>query len=144
MKKFWTEHWGGDFVITRHHSYRVADVSGFIAEQDDGKVGLITYQILPDEVEVTSINSLIENGGIGTALVREVVNVARDALLKKIVLITTNDNLNALRFWQKRGFRLVCVYPGIIAETRKQKPGIPLLGDNGIPIRDEIELEMDL
>ncbi len=144
MKSIWEEYWGGDFIITRGQSYHVNDIWGFMAEQDDRKVGLITYQMLPNEVEITSINSLMENQGIGTALVREVVNVARDAFLKRVVAITTNDNMNALRFWQKRGFRLVCVYAGIIAETRKQKPGIPLLGANGIPIRDEIELEMDL
>jgi len=144
MKNIWTEHWGGDFVVTRRRSFHVSDVDGFIAEQGQKKVGLITYEILQNEVEITSINSLSENKGIGTSLVSKVVKLAHTSLLKRVVLVTTNDNINALRFWQKRGFRLVRVSPGAMAETRKQKPCIPLLGENGIPIRDEIELEMVL
>ena len=60
-------------------------------------------------------------------------------------LITTNDNLNALRFWQKRGFHLIKIYPSAIDKvSRKIKPQIPKMGADGIPIRDEIELEMKL
>jgi ribosomal protein S18 acetylase RimI-like enzyme len=59
-------------------------------------------------------------------------------------LLTTNDNLHALRFYQRRGFRLAALYPGALAEARKLKPSIPETGYHGIPIRDEIELEMSL
>jgi len=57
---------------------------------------------------------------------------------------TTNDNLNALRFYQKRGFVLAAVYPEAIERARKIKPTISLIGYEGIPLRDEIELEMPL
>jgi hypothetical protein len=58
-------------------------------------------------------------------------------------LISTNDNLNALKFYQKRGFSLVKLYKNAVNETRKKiKPEIPLIGENGIPIRDEVELEI--
>jgi hypothetical protein len=59
-------------------------------------------------------------------------------------LITTNDNLNALRFYQKRGFRLAALYPGAVDESRTIKPQIPLVGENGIPLHDEIRLELAL
>ena len=59
-------------------------------------------------------------------------------------LITTNDNLNALRFYQKRGFELVAVHRHAVDESRKIKPEIPLVGENGIPIRDELGLELAL
>ena len=59
-------------------------------------------------------------------------------------LITTNDNLNALRFYQGRGFRLVAVHPGAVEASRRLKPQIPELGSFGIPIRDELELELSL
>ena len=61
-----------------------------------------------------------------------------------LFLITTNDNLNALGFYQKRGFEIVTIYRGAVNESRKRKPGIPLIGYNSIPLRDEIELEMSL
>jgi hypothetical protein len=55
---------------------------------------------------------------------------------------TTNDNLNALRFYQKRGFVLVSVHRNAVIKSRQLKPEIPLTGNDGIPLRDEIELEM--
>ncbi len=62
----------------------------------------------------------------------------------RLVVVTTNDNLNALRFYQKRGFILVQLRPNALARSRQLKPQIPLVGMDGIPLRDEIELEMDL
>jgi ribosomal protein S18 acetylase RimI-like enzyme len=62
---------------------------------------------------------------------------------RRLRLTTTNDNLNALRFYQKVGFILAALRPNAIEKTRKLKP-IPMLGENGIPIRDEIELELML
>jgi len=59
-------------------------------------------------------------------------------------LITTNDNTRALRFYQKRGFHLVAVYPNSLNESRRLKPQIPIIGIDGIPLRDEIELEITL
>jgi hypothetical protein len=58
--------------------------------------------------------------------------------------ITTNDNFPALRFYQKRGFRIVAVHPGAVERSRVMKPSIPLWGIDSIPIRDEIELEIPL
>jgi hypothetical protein len=52
--------------------------------------------------------------------------------------------LNALGFYQKRGFEIVAVYCGAVNESRKRKPSIPLIGYNNIPLRDEIELEINL
>jgi hypothetical protein len=60
-------------------------------------------------------------------------------------VLTTNDNVDALRFYQRRGFRLTAVRCGAVDEARRTvKPEIPLTGDYGIPIRDEIELAQDL
>jgi hypothetical protein len=61
---------------------------------------------------------------------------------QRVWLVTTNDNLDALRFYQRRGFRIAQVRPGAVDETRKTlKPSIAEVGDFGIPIRDEIVLE---
>ncbi|HEX7715028.1 MAG TPA: GNAT family N-acetyltransferase, partial [Bacillota bacterium] len=63
---------------------------------------------------------------------------------QRLWLITTNDNLAAIRFYQLRGFVLVALHRDAIAQSRKLKPEIPLRGIDGIPIRDEIELEVVL
>jgi hypothetical protein len=60
-------------------------------------------------------------------------------------VVTTNDNLDALRFYQRRGFRLAVLRPGAVDRSRESlKPGIPETGAGGIRLRDELELQMDL
>ena len=83
-----------------------------------------------------------EGRGIGTALLEAVKEVAVTLECQRMWLITTNDNLPALRFYQKRGFTRVQVYPNAVERSRQLKPDIPLAGQHGIPIRDEIELEL--
>jgi len=136
------EHWGSCEIVTRGTIHPADRLPAFIAESDDERVGLITYRIEGDQCEVISLNSLRESGGIGTALLDAAKHAAADAGCRRLWLITTNDNLAAIRFYQKRGWSLVAVHRGAIAESRKLKPTIPEIGIDGIPIRDEIELEI--
>ncbi|MBO4887256.1 MAG: GNAT family N-acetyltransferase [Firmicutes bacterium] len=115
-----------------------------IAGEDGEIVGLITYRISGDEMEILSLDSLKENRGIGSRLLGEAVEEARRVGCTRVMLITTNDNLHALRFYQKRGFDMVRIYRNAVDESRKIKPEIPLIGDNGIPIKHEIEMEMKI
>jgi len=80
--------------------------------------------------------------GIGTALVNAVRLVAVASKTRRLWLITTNANIEALRFYQRRGFSLVAIHRNALEESRKLKPEIPAIGSNGIPLRDELELEM--
>jgi ribosomal protein S18 acetylase RimI-like enzyme len=109
--------------------------------QDGKVVGLITYRMDEHGCMIGSLDSLQQSKGIGSALIEAVEDVARQAGCKRIWLITTNDNLNALRFYQKRGFVLAEVRLNVMQKLRQVKPEIPLTGFDGIPIRDEIELE---
>ena len=124
--------------------YRPDILDGFVALDGDEWVGEITYTFSGDDCEIVSIDSLREGQGIGTKLIHAAVEEARKHQCKRVFLITTNDNLNALGFYQKRGFELVAVYRGAVNKSRKLKPSIPLVGMNNIPLRDEIELEMSL
>jgi ribosomal protein S18 acetylase RimI-like enzyme len=144
LRQFWIEHWGGEEMIARGNVYRPEQLDGFVIEDGKEWVGLVTFFIRDGECEVTSLDSLRQGQGIGSQLMEKMIEEARARNCKRLFLITTNDNLNALRFYQKRGFRIVAVYPGAVNESRKRKPGIPLLGNNGIPLRDEIELEVSL
>ena len=139
-----TEYWGSATMIIRGRLYEVDEMPGFVAVYEDKRSGLITYLVEGEKCEVTSMNSLVEGTGIGSALVEALRKVAVEAGCKRIRAITTNDNMAALRFWQKRGFTLAALYPNAIEESRKLKPEIGLVGDDGIPIRDEIELEFIL
>lgn len=141
---FFKENWGGETILCREKEYRVGDLGGFVAEFEGSKVGLITYSLMKEELEIASLNSLVENRGIGTRLVKEVEKYALESGAKEIKLITTNDNLNALKFYQKRGYRLSKIFSGAMDKVREIKPQVPLVGENGIPLLDEIELRKSL
>jgi ribosomal protein S18 acetylase RimI-like enzyme len=144
LRQFWIEHWGGEEMITRGRIYRPEQLDGFVVEEGQVWVGLVTFVIDEDECEVISLDSLRADQGIGSLLIRRAADEARLRHCRRLFLITTNDNLHALGFYQKRGFAIVTVYRGAVNESRKIKPGIPLVGMDGIPLRDEIELEMAL
>ncbi len=144
VRGFWKEHWGDDLVVVHGDVFRPEDVEGFIAQEQGQWVGLVTYAVRGDGCEVVTLDSLSEGCGIGSRLLEEVAAEARRAGCKRIFLTTTNDNLHALGFYQKRGFVLSALRAGTIEESRKLKPAIPLIGMHGIPLRDEIELEMKL
>ena len=110
--------------------------------QVDPSVELVQY--VDGDCEIVTLDSEREGQGLGTKLIDAVIEEARNHNCKRVFLITTNDNLKALGFYQKRGFELVRINRGAVNESRKIKPGIPLIGMNNIPLRDEIELEIVL
>jgi len=140
---FLRKRWGSEKIISRGKVYYPAALFGFVALKAKKYLGLITYSIRNKECQITSLNSLVERRGVGTALVEGVKKEAKKLKCKRLWLTTTNDNVDALRFYQKRDFLLKKVYPEAVTLARKKlKPEIPLRGDYGIPIRDEIELEI--
>lgn len=140
---FITKRWGAEFVVAHYEVYYCKDLPGFMALQGEKRIGLVTYAITGTECEIVSIDSLRPCRGVGGALIDAVKAAAVEAKCERLWLVTTNDNMNALRFYQKRGFILVRINKGAIEFTRQHKP-VPLVGADGIPLRDEIELEMML
>jgi len=137
--------WGAEIVIAHDTIYHPADLPGVIAVDLNGEnIGLITYQIEQNQCELITLDSLREGQGVGSALIRAVIQRARSEHCKRVWLVTTNDNLNAIRFYQKRGFHLVKIHRNSVTRARTRKPQIPEIGEFGIPIRDEIELELIL
>lgn len=142
LARFAVERWGAATVVSRGVVYEIATLPGFIAEDGDKCVGVVTYRREKQACEIISIDSLRPEQGIGTLLIEAIKDLALQAGCTRLWLITTNDNLNALRFYQKRDFALVAVYSRAVEQSRKLKPEIPLMGAYGIPLRDELELEM--
>ena len=134
IRELLTERWGGVEVVSRGRVHRADELPAFIGD------GLATYRFEYGACELVTLDSLAP--GAGTRLLEAVVGAARAAGCSRVWLITTNDNLHALRFYQRRGFRLVAVHRDAIEAARRLKPQIPLVGHEGIPIRDEIELDL--
>jgi len=138
--------WHGTDMRIRGEVIDMTAADGFVWLEPGGAAirGLVTYSIRDRVCEITSLDSKCENRGVGTALVELVKEAARAQGCERLQLITTNDNVKAMRFYQKRGFELAGVNLGAIDRARALKPEIPLIGQNGIPIKHEIEFMMTL
>lgn len=141
---FIADNWGSSYSVSRGKIYNIVDLPGFICKHNGKIAGLITYHIAKMDCEIVTLNSEIKDKGLGTRLINKVINVAKKNQCKRVWLITTNDNVNAIRFYQKRGFDWVGFYRDAMIESRKLKSEIPWFGNDGIPIRHEIEFEYRL
>jgi GNAT superfamily N-acetyltransferase len=135
---------GGHFVVSRQEVHDPHKLPGFIATEGKERVGLVTYHISGDDCEIVTVDSLCQFMGIGSMLLEKVETVAREAGCRKMWAITTNDNLDAHRFFQKRGYNISSVRLGGMTKIRLLKPNVPKIGYYGIPIRDEVEFEKPL
>lgn len=138
IRQLISSRWGAPEVVVHRMVYLPELMTGFKAVVAGNKVvGLVTYQLTERECEVITLDSLQPGCGIGSALLVAVENTARQAGCLTCWLVTTNDNLSALDFYQKRGYRLAAITPGAVSEARKLKPSIPFVGEGGTPITDE-------
>lgn len=135
------DNWGDDEMVVSSGTYQLSDLPGFVAYDEAEIIGVITYIIRNDQIEIISLDSFRENVGIGSQLLKELEKISEEKDITNISVITTNDNLNALKFYQKRGYNIRKVIPNAVEKARKQNPSIPQFAENGIPIRDEIVLE---
>ncbi len=138
------EEWGAPQVVAHDRVYQPHRLPGFAARRGGEPVGLITFSMEGKDCELVTLNSRLPNRGVATALIDALEALARQAGCKRVWLITTNDNLRALAFYQKRGYRISRVDRGAVERARRIKPDIPQVGQEGIPLRDELELEKDL
>jgi len=139
-----TGSWGGTIAVAHGTVYDAAQLPALLAEHDGRIVGLLTYTMADGDLEVVTIDATEKHVGAGGALLAAATEIARQAGAGRLWLITTNDNLDALRFYQRRGMRIVGVTPGAVDASRLTKPSIPLTGDYGIPLHDELTLELRL
>lgn len=144
VNQFFIDNWFSTDMSIRGEIIDRTKLDGFLLQEENTIIGLVTYTFFGDICEIVSLDSKRENIGIGSALLKEIEKIAIDNNCKKMRLITTNDNMRALQFYQKRGYCLTKLYPNAMEEVRKVKPNVPALGDNDIPLRDEIELEKQL
>ncbi len=122
------------------------DGEALLAEDPSGALaGVLTYRRDGVDCEVTTLYAAARWQGVGSALLAALDGEMRATGCRRVWLITTNDNVDGLRFYQRRGFRLAELYAGAVDDSRaRRKPSIPEIGDHGIPIRDEIVLERSI
>ncbi len=144
VKQVVTEQWASSIVVTRGQVHRPAKLPGFVCWKGEERVGLVTYRIEKQECEIITLNSFAKREGVATELLKAVEKAVLESGSNRLWVITTNDNLDALRFYQRRGFRITKVHTDAMKESRRLKPEIPEIGLYKISMRDEIELEKNL
>jgi GNAT superfamily N-acetyltransferase len=137
--------WNGDTVAGRGRTWTPRELPALVAVEESGeRVGLATYEVAGETAELVTIDALRPGGGVGRRLLEAVAAAARAAGARPLSVMTTNDNLPALRLYQHAGLRLAELRPGAVDRARTLKPSIPVTGHDGIPIRDELDLILDL
>ena len=139
------ENMGGSRVARLGELIDPVGLPGLVAERDGERLGLLTYIVHGDQFEVPSPHCRVWNVGAGGALLEGAAELAAGRGCRRLWLVTTNDNLHALGFYQRRGLRLGALHAGAVDRDRALKPELPEVNpDNRIPIRDLLELELDL
>ena len=137
--------WGSPVVTSRGLAHLAPDLPCLVAVDGERWLGVAVYRLDGEECELVLLEAFEHGHGVGTALLGATAEVARKSNSRRLWLVTTNDNLDALRFYQRRGMRLVRLGVDATTEARRTlKPEIPLVGEYGIPLRDELELELIL
>ncbi len=145
VKALFIREWHSDIMVSRGYAHYVDNLETVIALDKNKEIlGILTYHQLNQEIEIVSLDSFNEGKGIGTKLLDFALHHFKSLHPKRIWLITSNDNCHAMRFYQKRGWKMVNIYFDAIIEARKIKPEIPFIGYDGIPILHEIEFEYDI
>jgi ribosomal protein S18 acetylase RimI-like enzyme len=127
----------GRWQARRGELVDVLALPGLVVVIDGRPAGLLAYRLEDGSCEIEALVATAPGAGIGTALIDE---LRRRTGHVPIRVVTTNDNVRAMAFYEHRGFRLVAVRRGAVDEARRTlKPTIGLLGQGGIPIRDELE-----
>jgi len=130
--------WTAAEIMLDNEMIDASRLPGYVAYDGDELVGLVTLIKRDGEWEIVTLDSLNRWGGVGSQLLDAVVSEARANNIPRLTVRTSNDNLDAFRFYQRRGFRLEAVAPGVIDQEREVKPSIPLRGDYGIELHDEV------
>lgn len=139
---FIERHWGSKISMSHGHAFYPHKEQGFVERRDGAIVGLLTYHLDEEGMEILTLNSTLEGAGIGSSLMLNAIETAREKGCRKIWLATTNDRLRVIDFYQRLGFRMTAINLGVVDEARKVKPQIPVVGERGVPIHDEVIMEI--
>lgn len=136
--------WGDDLMMFGR-TWKIDEYDALVARDEKGEIlGLATHAFQKSTILALTIDNFSEVRGVGKALLNRVAEIGRQRGARVLRVLTTNDNTPALRYFQKRGFRIVALYPGAIMIYRTIARNLPEIGVDGIPVRDAIELEIDL
>jgi RimJ/RimL family protein N-acetyltransferase len=145
IRAFEEEAWGGLTVARLGELLDLRDFPALVATLDGAPTGIARYSARDEDCEIVSIASKVEGQGVARALLDAIRAVAMELGCQRLWLVTTNDNIRALRVYQRYGFNLVALHRDAVTRARLTiKPGIPEFGSSGIQMAHELVLELVL
>ena len=140
LRELLVRDWGGTSIVVHGEEIELLAYPALVAGERDGVAIFRT----DDPAELLLLSAFTKSAGVGSALLDELIAELRRRRVRSLRVTTTNDNLDALRFYQRRGFRLIELRPRAVDAARLRKPSIPVLGEYGVPLRDELDLVLDV
>jgi len=138
------ETWGSHYLAVNGKLWDSRTMPGFAAVWEGTVLGYLLYEYHSGVCEIMVLESVVQNIGIASALIEQLKQTSKSKGVNRIIVQTSNDNTHAFRFYQRRGFTIREVRLGALDAARQLKPSIPLTGEEGIPLRDEIEFEIEV
>jgi ribosomal protein S18 acetylase RimI-like enzyme len=92
------------------------------------------------ELKSLAVREERRSQGIGAALVASAIAYCRSSEARKVQVATAAASIDALKFYQRQGFRMQRVIRDFYSSARGYRP----LQLNGIPLLDEVILDLDL
>jgi len=126
-------------LVSYGEAISLDEAAAFVAETDEGIAGALAWRPFDGALHILALatDPMHQRAGVGGHLVAEAELLARRQNWPRVIVTITNDNLPALYFYQRRGYRVSAILrDSIAAQTRDQKP----MGFAGIPILDEMQL----
>jgi GNAT superfamily N-acetyltransferase len=139
LRDFLEREWGGTTMVVHGESIAMLALPALVAGDRDG-IAIFRN----DPAELVLLHAIKQKAGVGAALLAALVDHLLARGVKLLRATTTNDNLSALRFYKRHEFRLCALWPGAVTAARLLKPTIPTVGEDGIPMSDELDFELDL
>lgn len=128
-------------IVSLEREYTPDDVAGLVYRDEWGEPqGLITWHIDGRKAEIVTIDAFEQGRHIGGRLLDGAEQELRGRGVKRITIMTTNDNLRAITFYMRHGYRLVGVHLDAMDRVRQRKPDVPAVGHDNLPLQDVMEL----
>jgi GNAT superfamily N-acetyltransferase len=109
-----------------------------VARDGDAIVGHL--QLIGDELKSLAVRADRQGDGIGARLVERAIAVCRDEGIATLLVSTAAADTTVIRFYMRRGFRMLRVVRDVFTPAN----GYPEVDVDGVPLRDQIWLSLDV
>lgn len=136
--------WGSTSIVYSGMVYDLNTLKGIALKNNDIIVSILFYQVINKELNIILLESFVKRKGFGRIILQKIKEISKGNKYKRIIVTTTNDNIDAIKFYQLNEFDIIEVKFNAVDLSRKIKPEIPSVGNYGIKIKHELIFGFDI